>query len=69
MRKLGVAADDIAKLICPIGLTDIKDKSPAAIAASIVAQVLIARDNADAIRQCSPVPEGGGWTASWLKRV
>ena len=59
LRKLGVAEDDIAKLICPIGLTDIKDKSPAAIAASIVAQVLIARDNADAIRQAPPYPKAG----------
>ena len=44
MRKMGMAEDDVDKLVCPIGLTDIKDKAPAAIAASVVAQVLIARE-------------------------
>jgi xanthine dehydrogenase accessory factor len=44
LRKLGIAAEDIDRLICPIGLTDIADKAPAAIAASITAQLLIARD-------------------------
>ena len=34
----------------------LKDKSPAAIAASIVAQVLIARDNAQAIRRAPARP-------------
>ncbi|MGZ5829912.1 MAG: xanthine dehydrogenase accessory protein XdhC [Xanthobacteraceae bacterium] len=48
LRKLGVAQSDIERLICPIGLTEIQDKAPAAIAASIVAQLLIARDNASA---------------------
>jgi xanthine dehydrogenase accessory factor len=59
LRKLGLAEEDIAGLICPIGLTDIKDKSPAAIAASIVAQVLIARDNAQAIRRAPARPLAG----------
>jgi xanthine dehydrogenase accessory factor len=61
LRKLGLMEEDIARLICPIGLTDIKDKSPAAIAASIVAQVLIARDNADAIKlwHAPPLPLTG----------
>jgi xanthine dehydrogenase accessory factor len=43
MQKMGVAADVVDKLVCPIGLTAIKDKAPAAIAASIAAQVLMAR--------------------------
>jgi xanthine dehydrogenase accessory factor len=59
LRKLGLAEEDIARLICPIGLTDIKDKSPAAIAASIVAQALIARDNADAARNAPPLTLAG----------
>jgi xanthine/CO dehydrogenase XdhC/CoxF family maturation factor len=41
---MGMAAETIAKLICPIGLTTIRNKAPAAIAASVVAQVLIARE-------------------------
>ena len=44
MRKMGMAAELVESLVCPIGLTAIKDKAPAAIAASIVAQVLIARE-------------------------
>jgi xanthine dehydrogenase accessory factor len=59
LRKLGLAEDDIARLICPIGITHIKDKSPAAIAASIVAQALIARDNADAVRNAPPLTLAG----------
>ena len=44
LAKLGVAKPDIDRLICPIGLSDIKDKAPAAIAASIIAQLLIVRE-------------------------
>jgi xanthine dehydrogenase accessory factor len=44
MSKLGIASEDIARLVCPIGLMDIRDKTPAAIAASIVAQLLIVRE-------------------------
>lgn len=44
MHKMGMAEDSIGKLVCPIGLTTIKDKGPAAIAASVVAQVLMARE-------------------------
>jgi len=34
----------VDRLVCPIGLTTITDKAPAAIAASVAAQVLIARE-------------------------
>ena len=44
MQKMGVAADKVGKLVCPIGLTEIKDKAPAAIAASVAAQVLMVRE-------------------------
>lgn len=44
LRQIGLGDDDIAGLICPIGLTDIRDKAPAAIAAAIAAQLLIRRD-------------------------
>jgi len=44
MQKTGMAPDSVEKLVCPIGLTAIKDKAPAAIAASVAAQVLLARE-------------------------
>jgi xanthine dehydrogenase accessory factor len=44
MSKLGVAKDDIDRLVCPIGLQEIEDKAPAAIAASTVGQLLIVRE-------------------------
>lgn len=44
MAKMGMAQRTIDSLVCPIGLTAIRDKAPAAIAASVVAQVLIVRD-------------------------
>ena len=44
MRKMGMAAAPSDRLVCPIGLTTIQDKAPAAIAASVAAQVLIARE-------------------------
>ena len=44
LRPIGLTDDDIARLICPIGLTEIRDKAPAAIAAAVAAQLLIRRD-------------------------
>jgi len=44
MHKMGMASDVVSKLVCPIGLTTIKDKAPAAIAASVAAQVLMVRE-------------------------
>jgi xanthine dehydrogenase accessory factor len=44
MRKMGMAEEAVARLVCPIGLTQIASKAPAAIAASVAAQVLIARE-------------------------
>jgi xanthine dehydrogenase accessory factor len=44
LRQLGLTPADIDRLICPIGLTEIHDKAPAAIAASIAAQLLIRRE-------------------------
>ena len=49
MRKMGMADGAVDRLVCPIGLTTITDKAPAAIAASVAAQVLIgARSGAGA---------------------
>ena len=44
MAKMGIAAGAIERLVCPIGLTEIRDKAPAAIAAATAAQLLIRRD-------------------------
>jgi len=44
MSRMGMAEDVVERLVCPIGLTRITDKAPPAIAASVVAQVLIARE-------------------------
>jgi xanthine dehydrogenase accessory factor len=49
LRQIGMAGDDIDRLICPIGLTEIHDKAPAAIAASTTAQLLIRREAVSAI--------------------
>jgi xanthine dehydrogenase accessory factor len=48
MHKMGMAVETIDKLVCPIGLTAIRDKAPAAIAASVAAQVLMVRDETQA---------------------
>src|SRR5581483_6151482 len=55
MRRMGMADAIVDRLICPIGLTGITDKAPAAIAASVVAQVLIARE-AQAAHKSSEQP-------------
>jgi xanthine dehydrogenase accessory factor len=44
LNKLNIAKQNIERLMCPIGLSAIRDKAPAAIAASIVAQLLIVRE-------------------------
>jgi xanthine dehydrogenase accessory factor len=44
MGKMGIAGEAIERLVCPIGLTEIRDKAPAAIAAATAAQLLIRRD-------------------------
>ena len=44
MRQAGLGEDDIARLDCPIGIDGIASKQPAAIAASVVADLLRRRD-------------------------
>jgi xanthine dehydrogenase accessory factor len=46
-RKLGISERQIARLVCPIGLPDIKGKEPAVIAAGVVAQMLIESERLD----------------------
>jgi xanthine dehydrogenase accessory factor len=54
MQKIGVPTN---KLVCPIGLTQIRDKAPAAIAASIAAQVLMVREAAQAGQAAEPASQ------------
>ena len=44
MRQAGLGDDDIGRLVCPIGIDGIQSKVPAAIAASVVADLLRRRD-------------------------
>jgi xanthine dehydrogenase accessory factor len=45
-RQLGLSEERIARLVCPIGLSDIRDKQPSVIAAGVAVQLLIARERA-----------------------
>jgi len=54
MRRMGMAEEIIERLVCPIGLTAIKDKAPAAIAAATAAQMLIAREAQQAHAHVTP---------------
>jgi len=58
MQKMGMRADVVDKLTCPIGLTAIRDKAPAAIAASVAAQVLMAREAASSANNMSETKPG-----------
>ena len=49
----------VNRLVCPIGLTTIQDKAPAAIAASVAAQVLIARETPRRGRRMAISPRVG----------
>ena len=44
MRQAGLGDEDIGRLVCPIGIDGIESKQPAAIAASVVADLLRRRD-------------------------
>jgi xanthine dehydrogenase accessory factor len=54
LRQIALATEDIGRLICPIGLTEIQDKAPAAIAASVAAQLLIRREAVNATTATVP---------------
>lgn len=46
MRDAGLAPEVVGRLVCPIGLTNIRSKEPAVIAAGVAAQLLIERERA-----------------------
>ena len=50
LKDLGLSAESVSRLVCPIGLPGISLKAPAAIAASVVADLLIRHE---AVRECS----------------
>jgi len=52
-RQLGVAERDIERLVCPIGIVEIKGKEPAIIAAGLAVQLLTVRERAS-LPQASP---------------
>ena len=43
-RQVGVTARQLDRLVCPIGITEIKGKEPAVIAAALAAQLLVVRE-------------------------
>ena len=45
-KKLGISEQQVARLVCPIGLPGIRDKAPSIIAAGVAAQLLIERQRA-----------------------
>jgi xanthine dehydrogenase accessory factor len=53
-RQAGVTDSQLDRLVCPIGIPQIKGKEPAVIAAALAAQLLIVREQA-AVLQESPV--------------
>jgi xanthine dehydrogenase accessory factor len=52
-RQMGLPEGDVERLVCPIGLTEIKGKAPAVIAAALAAQLLIVSEQVST-RQPSP---------------
>jgi xanthine dehydrogenase accessory factor len=52
-RQMGVAESDVDRLVCPIGVTEIKGKEPAVIAAALAAQLLIVSEQVS-VAQPSP---------------
>ncbi|WP_230531833.1 xanthine dehydrogenase accessory protein XdhC [Microvirga roseola] len=53
-QELGLAADKVRSLVCPIGLPGIADKDPAVIAASVTAQLLQVREHGPLAQNLSP---------------
>ena len=45
LAERGFGAEELGRIICPIGMPGIVGKEPAVIAASVVAQLLLAREN------------------------
>jgi xanthine dehydrogenase accessory factor len=55
-RQVGVTARQLDRLVCPIGIAEIKGKEPAVIAAALAAQLLVVREHAS-IPEVSPATQ------------
>ncbi|HUZ31324.1 MAG TPA: xanthine dehydrogenase accessory protein XdhC [Xanthobacteraceae bacterium] len=55
-RQLGIPDRELDRLVCPLGITEIKGKEPAVIAASLAAQLLMVREQAS-VTQTSPATQ------------
>ena len=54
-RQMGVTDSQIAQLVCPIGISQIKGKEPAVIAAALAAQLLIVREQVSVMQESPAV--------------
>jgi xanthine dehydrogenase accessory factor len=52
---MGVTDSQIAQLVCPIGISQIKGKEPAVIAAALAAQLLIVREQVSVLQESPAV--------------
>ncbi len=50
-RQLGVRPSQLDRLVCPIGIPQIKGKEPAVIAAALAAQLLVVREQASVMQE------------------
>jgi xanthine dehydrogenase accessory factor len=62
-RQMGLAAAEIARLVCPIGIPEITGKEPAIIAASCAAQLIIQQQRS-AVADGAPSADEGGKPAA-----
>ncbi len=53
MRRAGMSERMLGRMTCPIGVPGIKDKTPAVIAASVAAQLLLERSEIESKPACS----------------
>ena len=53
LRENGIAGEAIRRLACPIGLPGLRDKRPAAVAASVAAEILLLEAAVPAAREAA----------------
>jgi xanthine dehydrogenase accessory factor len=58
LGEAGIAPEMLERLVCPIGLPGIESKEPAAIAASVTADLLLRRER-QSLRATAPMLHGG----------
>jgi xanthine dehydrogenase accessory factor len=54
-RQAGVTGSQLDRLVCPIGIPQIKGKEPAVIAAALAAQLIVAREQAPVLHESPAV--------------